>query len=84
MRRRLATASPRFAYRRIALRLVRGIQVEISRYLLTVTLINSCLGALTAAILWGWQMPDPVLWGCVVALLSGVVCAWLRARWRKR
>jgi len=21
---------------------------------------------------------------CVVALLSGVVCAWLRARWRKR
>jgi predicted PurR-regulated permease PerM len=70
MRRRLATASPRFAYRRIALRLVRGIQVEISRYLLTVTLINSCLGALTAAILWGWQMPDPVLWGCVVALLN--------------
>ena len=70
MRRRLATASPRFAYRRIAVKLVRGIQVEISRYLLTVTLINSCLGALTAAILWGWQMPDPVLWGCVVALLN--------------
>lgn len=70
MRRRLASASPRFAYRRIALKLVRGIQVEISRYLLTVTLINACLGALTAAILWGWQMPDPVLWGCVVALLN--------------
>src|SRR5690348_1256016 len=70
MRRRLASASPRFAYRRIALKLVRGIQAEISRYLLTVTLINACLGALTAAILWGWQMPDPVLWGCVVALLN--------------
>ncbi|HET6907117.1 MAG TPA: AI-2E family transporter [Rhodanobacteraceae bacterium] len=70
MRRRLASASPRFAYRRIALKLVRGIQVEISRYLLTVTLINGCLGALTTAILWGWQMPDPVLWGCVVALLN--------------
>ena len=70
MRRRLASASPRFAYRRVALRLVRGIQVEISRYLLIVTLINACLGALTAAILWGWRMPDPVLWGCVVALLN--------------
>jgi predicted PurR-regulated permease PerM len=70
MRRRLASASPRFAYRRIAIKLVRGIQVEISRYLLTVTLINACLGALTAAILWGWRMPDPVLWGCVVALLN--------------
>ncbi|HXS73845.1 MAG TPA: AI-2E family transporter [Rhodanobacteraceae bacterium] len=70
MRRRLASASPRFAYRRIALNLVRGIQHEISHYLLTVTLINGCLGALTTAILWGWQMPDPVLWGCVVALLN--------------
>jgi predicted PurR-regulated permease PerM len=70
MRRRLVAASPRFAYRRIALNLVRGIQLEISRYLLTVTLINSCLGALTAAILWYWKMPDPVLWGCVVALLN--------------
>src|SRR5690348_9296282 len=89
MRRRLASASPRFAYRRIALKLVRGIQVEISRYLLTVTLINACLGALTAAILWGWQMPDPVLWGCVVALLNymrseerrvGKEC---RARWAR-
>jgi predicted PurR-regulated permease PerM len=70
LRRRLVAASPRFAYRRIALNLVRGIQHEISRYLLTVTLINSCLGALTAAILWYWQMPDPVLWGAVVALLN--------------
>src|SRR5579885_616573 len=70
LRRRLVAASPRFAYRRIALNLVRGIQHEISRYLLTVTIINSCLGALTALILWYWQMPDPVLWGCVVALLN--------------
>ncbi|HJU07355.1 MAG TPA: AI-2E family transporter [Rhodanobacteraceae bacterium] len=70
LRRRLVAASPRFAYRRIALNLVRGIQHEISRYLLTVTIINSCLGALTALILWYWGMPDPVLWGCVVALLN--------------
>ncbi|MEO7149100.1 MAG: AI-2E family transporter [Rhodanobacteraceae bacterium] len=70
MRRRLASASPRFAYRRIALNLVRGIQHEISHYLLTVTLINACLGAVAAAILWYFGMPDPVLWGCMVALLN--------------
>lgn len=70
MRRRLVAASPRFAYRRIAVNLVRGIQSEISHYLLTVTIINSCLGALTAMILWYWGMPDPALWGCVVALLN--------------
>lgn len=70
MRRRLVAASPRFAYRRIALNLVRGIQHEISRYLLTVTLINAGLGAMTAGILWYWKMPDPMLWGCVVAMLN--------------
>lgn len=70
MLRRLVAASPRFAYRRIALNLVRGIQHEISRYLLTVTVINACLGGLTAVVLWFWKMPDPLLWGCVVALLN--------------
>jgi predicted PurR-regulated permease PerM len=70
MRARLVTASPRFRYRRIAARVVRGIQVEISRYLLTVTVINCCLGGLTALILWAWKMPDPWLWGGVATLLN--------------
>lgn len=70
MRARVVTASPRFRYRRIAARLVRGIQVEISRYLLTVTVINCCLGGLTALVLWAWKMPDPLLWGGVATLLN--------------
>jgi predicted PurR-regulated permease PerM len=70
MRARLVTASPRFRYRRIAARVVRGIQEELSRYLLTVTLINCCLGGLTALILWAWKMPDPLLWGGAATLLN--------------
>jgi predicted PurR-regulated permease PerM len=70
MRARLVTASPRFRYRRIAARVVRGIQMEISRYLLTVTVINCCLGGLTALVLWAWKMPDPLLWGGVATLLN--------------
>ncbi len=70
MRARIVTASPRFRYRRIAARVVRGIQQEVSRYLLTVTLINCCLGGLTALILWAWKMPDPLLWGGVATLLN--------------
>lgn len=70
MRNRVATASPTFGYRRIALRVVRGIQVEISRYLLAVTVINVCLGLATAAILWLFKMPDPLLWGGLVTLLN--------------
>ncbi|MGH8111904.1 MAG: AI-2E family transporter [Rhodanobacteraceae bacterium] len=64
------TAVPAFGYRRVALRLVRGIQVEFSRYLLTVTLINVALGLVTAAVLWALQVPDPLLWGGLVTLLN--------------
>ncbi|HVX03512.1 MAG TPA: AI-2E family transporter, partial [Rhodanobacteraceae bacterium] len=70
MRARLVTASPRFRYRRIAARVVRGIQEELSRYLLTVTIINCCLGGLAGLILWAWKMPDPLLWGGVATLLN--------------
>ena len=66
----LVTAMPGLSYRRIALRLIRGIQEEFSRYLLTVTVINICLGLLTAAILWWLKMPDPLLWGGLVTLLN--------------
>ncbi len=70
MRNRVVTASPTFGYRRIAVRVVRGFQVEISRYLLTVTVINICLGLATAGILWAWKMPEPLPWGGLVTLLN--------------
>jgi predicted PurR-regulated permease PerM len=66
----LVTAMPGFSYRRVALGLIRGIQEEFSRYLLTVTLINIALGLITAAILWALNMPDPLLWGGLVTLLN--------------
>ena len=66
----LVTAMPGFSYRRVALGLIRGIQEEFSRYLLTVTLINIALGLITAAILWSLNMPDPLLWGGLVTLLN--------------
>ncbi len=66
----LVTAMPGFSYRRIALRLIRGIQDEFSRYLLTVTTINCCLGLLTALILWLLGVPNPMLWGGLATLLN--------------
>jgi predicted PurR-regulated permease PerM len=66
----LVTAMPGFSSRRVALGLIRGIQEEFSRYLLTVTLINIALGLITAAILWALNMPDPLLWGGLVTLLN--------------
>jgi len=65
MLRRLVEITPGFAYKRHAVSIVRGIQTEISRYLLTALCINASLGALTAGMLWLYGVPDPLLWGAV-------------------
>ncbi|WP_243040655.1 AI-2E family transporter [Dyella sedimenti] len=70
MLRRLVEASPSFGYKRHAISIVRGIQYEVSRYILTATLINLALGAVTAGMLWLYRMPDPLLWGAVAMLAN--------------
>ncbi|MEO5829726.1 MAG: AI-2E family transporter [Rhodanobacter sp.] len=65
MLRRLVEIAPSFEYKRHAVTIVRGIQTEISRYLLTALLINASLGAVTAGMLWLYKVPDPLLWGAV-------------------
>jgi predicted PurR-regulated permease PerM len=53
-----------------ALRVVYDVEREISRYLLTVTLINASLGAVIGLGLWMLGMPTPLLWGVMAALLN--------------
>ncbi|WP_233171641.1 AI-2E family transporter [Dyella sp. ASV21] len=68
--RRLVEASPGFGYKRHAVAIVRSIQSEVSRYILTTTLINLMLGSITACMLWLYHMPDPLLWGAVAMLAN--------------
>jgi predicted PurR-regulated permease PerM len=68
--RRLVEISPGFAYKRHAVEIVRSIQVEVSRYLLTALLINASLGALTTLMLWLYHIPDPLLWGAVAMMAN--------------
>lgn len=68
--RRLVEASPTFSYKRHAVSIVRGIQSEVSRYLLTTIVINGSLGAVTAGMLWLYGIPDPLLWGAVAMLAN--------------
>ena len=68
--RRLVEIAPDFHYKRHAVELVRSIQSEVSRYILTTALINLGLGAATAAMLWWLHMPDPLLWGTVAMLAN--------------
>lgn len=63
--RRLVEIAPSFGYKRHAVTIVRGIQTEVSRYILTTLVINASLGILTAGMLFLLHMPDPLLWGTV-------------------
>lgn len=68
--RRLVEISPTFRNKRLNVALVRDIQSQVSRYLLTVTTINVSLGLLTAAWLWWLGVPDPLLWGSLATLFN--------------
>ncbi len=50
--------------------LTTTLEVEVSKYLLTITVINILLGAAVAAALYLLGMPNPMLWGTVTALLN--------------
>ena len=51
-------------------RVIQQVVDATSTYLGTITLINVGLGALTAFILWRLQMPSPIMWGGIVAVLN--------------
>jgi predicted PurR-regulated permease PerM len=60
----------RLSEKKRALRLVHDVEREISRYLLTVALINAGLGAAIALGLWALGMPNPLVWGVAAAALN--------------
>jgi len=68
--RRLVEIAPNFGYKRHAVSIVRGIQTEVSRYILTTVVINVLLGMTTAGMLFLLHLPDPLLWGTVATLAN--------------
>ena len=68
--RRAVTIAPTLAKKRITVEIVRTIQSDMSRYMLTITIINVVLGLTTAAVMWMLGMPSPLLWGAVAGLLN--------------
>ncbi len=61
---------PTLTDKKKTLRIVRAIEGDVSRYLLTITAINCCLGVAIASAMAVLQMPNPVLWGVAAALLN--------------
>lgn len=61
---------PRVRDKRQAGLVVARVQRELSRYIVTVSLINTGLGVVTAAALWLLGVEDALLWGALVGLLN--------------
>jgi len=50
--------------------LIGRLQRELSRYIVTVTIINTGLGVVTASVFWMIGVDDALLWGALVGLLN--------------
>jgi predicted PurR-regulated permease PerM len=61
-----------FNEKRSVVQLVRNVENGVSRYLFTVTAINCGLGLAAGIMLWLMKIPNPVLWGVVVATMNYV------------
>jgi predicted PurR-regulated permease PerM len=68
--RKLIHVLPRFQDKRKAVQIAREVEDNISTYLITVALINACLGTTGGIAFWLLGMPDPWLWGALGALLN--------------
>ena len=80
--------TPRLGDKKRAVSIMREIESQISRYLLTITLINIGLGVAVGTTVHFLGLQNPIMWGVMVALLNfvpylgaltGIICMTLGA-----
>lgn len=67
--RKLVSLLPNFHDKKLAVEISRQIEENISVYLVTITLINSCFGAAVGTCMHLLGLPNPLLWGVMAGLL---------------
>lgn len=67
---KLLESFPNFSDKRRAVRTARDIERQISRYFLTITIINAGLGLSIAVGMYLVGLPNPVLWGVLAFVLN--------------
>ena len=68
--RKTLQLSPTWSQKRLTVDIVRSIQSDVSRYVLTICATSIVLGLATTAYLWMLGVNEPWLWGAVAALLN--------------
>lgn len=85
---RIIRVIPRLTDKKRAVSIVREIELQISRYLLTITLINIGLGIAVGTAVHFLGLRNPIMWGVLVATLNfvpylgaitGIICMTLAA-----
>jgi predicted PurR-regulated permease PerM len=85
---KLIRVSPRLKDKKRSVSIVREIEAQISRYLVTITAINIGLGVAVGLAVYFLGMRNPIMWGVLVALLNfvpylgaltGIICMTLGA-----
>ncbi|MGH7626633.1 MAG: AI-2E family transporter [Gemmatimonadaceae bacterium] len=67
---KLVKMLPHLRDKKKAVAIARGVESSVSAYLVTITIINLCEGAVLAGILWLLGAPTPLLWGVLAAMLE--------------
>ena len=85
---KIIRVTPRLGDKKRAVSIMREIESQISRYLLTITLINIGLGIAVGTTVHFLGLRNPIMWGVMVALLNfipylgaltGIICMTLGA-----
>ncbi len=61
--RRLVEVLPTFGDKKQAVEISDAVERDISAYLLTITIINACVGTLAGTAMWLFGVPGAVVWG---------------------
>jgi predicted PurR-regulated permease PerM len=69
---KLVKLLPTLSDKKTAVSIAHDIESQVSRYLLTMTAINGCLGLAVGTAVGLLGLPNPVMWGMMVALLNFV------------
>jgi predicted PurR-regulated permease PerM len=72
LRRRTINSRGSFDGAMAVARVIQNVVDATSAYVITIAIINSCLGLAVALALWVIGMPSPLMWGGIVALLNFV------------
>lgn len=68
--RKLVEIAPELRLKKEIVQATRSAQHDLSVYMVSITVINIALGAITALGLWWLDVPNPLLWGGVAALFN--------------